>query len=213
MVAGRSLGSSDQQYTAENQPGRGRQLCVEAILEDGAGARESRRLYASVESRRHVHQQDDQKAEHAEDGDDAPEPPAPGAYRRDGKRGSEQGHWDEEIEVGLAGCLGSDSRRGCCRQAGIAGLPHLNSAVVDELRGDQEARGGDDHNADRPVGREYRAGADCPSPRACGRLAYSSLEEPQAAEEQDQDRTQAFVEPPSASPHQDPGSPHCAACS
>jgi hypothetical protein len=199
MVAGRSPWGSHQQQTAEDQPDRGGQLGVEAILEHGRRARELGCLRAGVEPGRQVHQEDDREAERSEAGDDATQPSPARAQRAHGERRGQQRHWDEEVGVRLAGRLDSHSG-GRGRQAGIARLPHLDTAVVGELGGDQAGGGGDDDGADRTVWREDGAGADRRPPRQSGCAAHSALDRAEDAKEEDGYRPQPPAQPARPAP-------------
>ncbi len=92
--------------------------------------------------------------------------------------------------MGLAGGPHVDGRRRGCRQAGVAGLTQLDAAVVDELRGDEAARRGDDGQADGTLGREHPAGADRARDRAAANAQQPPFEPAEPAQEQHPDRAQ-----------------------
>jgi hypothetical protein len=75
--------------------------------------------------------------------------------------------------VGLSRGFGIDGRRGGGRQAGVAWLPDLDRAVVDELGRDHGGGGGDDGQADRSLRGKHRAGSGRRSPRP-GRAAQQA---------------------------------------
>jgi hypothetical protein len=195
MVAGRRLGGGDQQGAAKDQPRCRCQLGIEAVLENSCGSRETRGLRTDVEPGRQIDQQDDREAEDAEDGDDAPQLAATGAHRRNRKDSGEQGDRDQHVEVRLPGGPGSNRRWRCGGQPGVTGLPHLDRAVINELRGDQAGRGGDDHGADRTVGRDRCADANRCAPCSRRRGACASLRKRQAAEEHYAEWAQAPAKP------------------
>jgi hypothetical protein len=159
MVAGRCLWGEDEHRAAEHQAGRGGDLGVEAVVEDGSGAGEARGLGASVETGRQVDQKDDREAEQTEDEDDAAEtPPSRVAHRQHCQCRGKQRHRQQQVSVRLARRLGGDRWRGGRQEARVAGLPDLDGAVLDEL-GDCEAGGGsDDHGANRPLWGQHGAG-------------------------------------------------------
>ena len=151
MVAGRGSRSENEQQSAEHQPGRGRQLGVEAALQHRRRPREAGRLGAGVEAGGPVDEEDDGEAEEAEDEDDPAEPVAPCPDREQGERHGDSADRGEQVGVGGAGGLAVDQRRRRRGQARVPGLPDLDRAVVDELGGDQAGAGGEGSRSRWPV--------------------------------------------------------------
>ncbi len=159
MVAGRESRSENEQQSGEHQPGCGGELGVVPALEDGRGSREPRRLDAGVEPGRTVDEEDDGEADEAEDEYDPAEPVALGPGGEQAERDRDRADRGEQVGVRGAGGFDADQWRRGPGQAGIAGTSDLDPAVVDELRGDEKASGGEDHAADRPFWREDGADA------------------------------------------------------
>ena len=166
MVAGRCFWGEDEQGTAQHQPGRRGDLGVEAVVEDRPGAGEAGGLGSSVKTRRQVDKEDDGEAEQAKQEDDPPQATAPLVTDREERQHrSGQGNRDQQVGVGRPGGPCPDRGRGGGGQAGVARLADLHRAVVDELRGDQQSRRGDDGQADPPLGGEHGTGARRRPPR------------------------------------------------
>jgi hypothetical protein len=72
MVAGRRLWGRNEERSAQHQAGRGGDLGVEAVVEDGLGTGEARRLAAGIDACRQIDEEDDGEAEQAEGKDDPP---------------------------------------------------------------------------------------------------------------------------------------------
>jgi hypothetical protein len=159
MVAGRESRSQNEQQSGEHQPGRGGELGVVPDLQDRRGSREARRQLADVEPGRTVDEEDDGEADEAEGEYDPAEPVAPGEGGEQADRDRDRTDRDEQVGVCGAGGFDALERRRGAGQARVAGLSDLDPAVVDELRGDEKAPGGEDHAADRPFRGEKGAGA------------------------------------------------------
>jgi hypothetical protein len=160
MVAGRCLWSDDEQRPAQHQAGGGGYLGVEGVVEDGLGAGEAGCLRADVGSGGEVDQQHHGEAEQAEGEDDPPQAAAAlVAHCGQGENRRGQRHRDQQVGMGPSRRLGPDRRRRGGRQPRVARLADLHRPIVDELAGDQEPGGGEDRQADHPLGREDGAGA------------------------------------------------------
>ncbi len=195
MVAGRRFWGDNEQHAAQHQACGGRDLRVEAVVEDRLGAGEAGRLDTRVEPGRQVDEEDDGKADQAEHEDDSSQPPPALVAQRDqGQKGSEQRDGNQQERVRLAGGLRVHGRRACRRQPGIAQLVDLDRAVVDELRGDQAAGSGEDGEADRPLRGEHGAEAGGATPRPGCVAQQPSFEQGQATEEENADGAQTAAE-------------------
>jgi hypothetical protein len=108
--------------------------------------------------------------------------------------------------VGLSGRADVESRR--LRdpgQARVAGLADLNRPVVDELGGDETGSRRDDHEADRPLWRDDRAGPGGQARRRGAGPAQLSVAKGEAAEEAGACWSQARAGPRGGSPPCPPG--------
>ncbi len=195
MVAGCGLWGCNEQQTGQHQARRGGQLGVETIVEDGGRAGELRCVSTLVEPGRQVDEEDDREAEQTEGEDGPAQPPPPGAQHDAGKRGGEQRHAKQQVEVGLAGRLRANRRRAGRRETRVAGLSDLDGSIVDELRDRQAGGGGDDDGADRPFGRQRGAGASHRARHLHECTAHPHFELREKAEEQDDRRAQAPCPP------------------
>jgi hypothetical protein len=196
MVAGRSPRGHGEKQSSEHQPRAGDELRVEAALEDRRGAREARGEVADVAPGGKIDEEDDPDADQAEDEDDPAKPVATGPPSDQRQRGADQPERDQEVGMGGACRLHSDERGGGGGQAGVAGLPDLDPAVIDELRGDQAARRSEDHAADRPFGSDPGAGTGRGPDRPLPGLQQPPFEQREAAQEKHPDRPKAAPEPP-----------------
>ena len=114
MVAGRRLWGCNEERSAQHQAGRGGDLGIEAVVEDGLGAGEARGLCADVEAGGKVDEQDHGETEQAE-GEDDPAQPATTFVAQHGQCEGcgEDGDGDQEEGVRFAGALGTDGGSAC----------------------------------------------------------------------------------------------------
>ena len=93
MVAGRRLWSQHEQHSSQHQSGRGSQLGVEAVEQDGGGAGEARRVSAEVEPGGTVDQEGDREADKAKGVDEPTRPRATrGAHGHEPQQRRERRH-------------------------------------------------------------------------------------------------------------------------
>jgi hypothetical protein len=210
MVAGRRFRGQDEERSSQHQARCSGDLGVEAVVDDRLRPGETRGLGAGVESGRQVDEEDDPEAEQAEYEDGPPQATALGVVQHgEGEGRGEQRHRYEQVGVRLAGGPGVDGGRRRRDEPGVAGMPDLDCAVLDELRREQAGGGADDGEAGRPLRREHGAGASRRPLRFGGRAQQPPFEQGQAAEEEGADRAQPAAEATSRfpSPTPDPGEP------
>jgi hypothetical protein len=63
MVAGRRFWGCNEERAAQHQACRGGDLGIEAVVKDGLGTREARRLAAGIEAGREIDKEDHGEAE------------------------------------------------------------------------------------------------------------------------------------------------------
>ncbi len=199
MVAGRRFWGEEEQRSTQHHSGRGGELRVKALDQDGLCTGEAGELGVGVETRRSVDDENDGGAKRAQQEDQAPRAcPAPAGGEQGEGRG-EQGDRDQHIGMGIDRGLEADFRGARHpRQAGVARLTDLDTAIVDELRGDQRGGRGDDHGADRPLWGEYGTGPGRHRNRACDPASGRTLDQPERAQEEDRQRSQP---PPAPAQH------------
>jgi hypothetical protein len=137
-----------------------------------------------------VDEEDDGGRQQSQAGDEEAQPPPVAAGGQGPEGDSDQPQRNQEVGVGLSGGTDFECRRpGHTRQARVAGLTDLDSPVVDELGGDEADTRGDDHETDRSLGGEDRAGPGCRARRRGTGLAQPAIAQGQAAEEPGCDRS------------------------
>ena len=196
MVAGRGFWGENEQRAAQDQPGRGGELGVEAVAQDRLGAGEAGRLGAGVEPGGQVDEQDHGEGDQAEREDDPAEAAAAlVAQRREREQGGEQAERDQDVGAGRAGALRAHGRGARRNQSGVARLADFDRAVFDELGGDEATGGGEDRQADRPSRRQHRARPGRGALRACGEAQQQPFEPGEDAEEQRRRRPRPSRQP------------------
>jgi len=196
MVAGRRFWGCNEERSAQHQAGRGGNLGIEAVVEDGLGAGEARRLAAGIEPGREVDEEDYGEAEQPE-GEDDPAQSVAALVADHGERhgGGEHGYGDQEEGMGVTGALGRDGGGACRRQAGVTGLADLHRPVIGELGRDQTASGADDGHADRPLGGQHGAESGCRPPRPPAPAEQAPFQHREATKQEYTGRTQAAEQP------------------
>ncbi len=192
MVAGRGFWSHNEERSAQHQAGRGGDLGVEAVVENGLGAGEARGLGTHVEAGGKVDEEDHGEAEQAEGKDDSAQA-APPFVAQHGERegGGEGGDGNQEEGMGFPGTLDGDGGSAGSRQARVAGLADLDRSVIDELSRDQADGRTHDGQADRSLWRQHGAGPSRGPAGKRGNTQETSFEPRHQAEEEDGHRSQA----------------------
>jgi hypothetical protein len=115
-------------------------------------------LGSRVEPVREVDEQDRGHRDEAEGGHRQPQPAPVATGGEEAEQGGERAQRDQQVGVSLTGGLDVDGRGpGDVGQAGVARLADLDSAVVEELGGDETGADGDDDGADCALRRNHGA--------------------------------------------------------